>query len=183
MRRFNNKTADSLKKTEASWSNMAASWEAIENGGSCEAVSLSKAAYLQDFMQEIIPKITGENLKAMKRFMVDVISLNVGVVCDSAGEFLAELSKYHCINGHDLDLLEDLLGVTGRSDILDLLRGFKKKLPSVLESVSTEAVEKMVSGEFSIFFPQLLAFVFNFLLLPCGELFKEPSLDGEKMTS
>ena len=117
---------------------MAASRAVVTNGAKC----------FHDFIQEIAPKFTGENLKAMKRFMADVISLEIGVECDAASEFLAELSNYHSINEHDLDLLEDLLGVTGRSDILDLLSEFKKKCPAILESVSLEAVDNFVLGKF-----------------------------------
>lgn len=112
------------------------------------AVVTNRAKCFHDFIQKIVPKFTGENLKAMKRFMTDVISLKIGVECETASEFLAELSNYHCINEHDLDLLEDLLGVTGRSDILDLLSGFKKKCPAILESASLEAVDDFVLGKF-----------------------------------
>lgn len=126
--------------------NMAARKEEIQST-SCRPVFSSRAKHFQDFVQEIVPKFTEENLKAMKRFMADVISLKIGVECESAGELLAELSKYHCINEHDLDLLEDMLGVAGRNEILDLLNRFKKKCPSSLESVSSEAVEKLIPGK------------------------------------
>lgn len=126
---------------------MAASKDENANGDNCRVVFSSKAKCFNDFMQEIASKFTVENLKAMKRFMADVISLKIGVECESASELLAELTKCHCINEHDLDLLEDLLGVTGRSDILDLLRVFKKKCPSFLESLSLEKVKELVPGK------------------------------------
>lgn len=106
----------------------------------------SKARCLRDFVQEIAPNITPENLKAMKRFLRDVISLNIGVNCDSPNELMGALSTCHCINDYDLDLLEDLLGVTGRDDILDLLRDFKKKCSSVLESITEERVGGISPG-------------------------------------
>lgn len=112
-------------------------------------VAQNKARCFRDFLQEIVPKITGENLKAMKRFLRDVIPLKIGVSCDSAGELVEELLSCHCLNEYDLDLLEDLLGVTGRNDILDLLREFKRKWPTVLESTSEKAIGELVAGKLS----------------------------------
>lgn len=99
-----------------------------------------------DFLLEIVPMFTEENLTAMKRFMKDVISLKIGVECEAARDLLGELWKSHCISEHDLDLLEDLLGVSGRRDILDMLRDYKKKCPSNLESMSTEPIGELIPG-------------------------------------
>lgn len=126
---------------------MAASREESDRAFGCYPVTTSKATCLREFVQEIVSKFSGENLKAMKRFLRDVISLKIGVNCDSAGELLEELLKCHCLNKYDLDLLEDLLGVTGRNDILDLLREYKKKWPSVLESMSEKAIGELISGK------------------------------------
>lgn len=110
----------------------------------------TKATCLREFVQEIVPKFTAENLKAMKRFLRDVISLKIGEGCISAGELLEELSKCHCVNEYDLDLLEDMLGVTGRNDLLDLLREFKRKWPSVLENMSEKAMDELIPGEIQL---------------------------------
>lgn len=110
-------------------------------------VTQSKARYFRHFLQEITAKITGENLKAMKRFLRDVISMKIGVNCNSADELVEKLLRCHCLNEYDLDLLEDLLGVTGRNDLLDLLREFKRKLPPVLESTSEKAIGELVAGK------------------------------------
>lgn len=107
----------------------------------------NKAGCFRDFLQEVIAKITGENLKAMKRFLRDVISLKVGVNCNSADELVEKLLSCHCLSEYDLDLLEDLLGVTGRSDILDLLREYKRKWPPVVESTSEKAIRELVAGK------------------------------------
>lgn len=126
---------------------MAASREELDRSFGClYPATTSKFTCLRDFVQEIVPKFTGENLKAMKRFLRDVISLKIGVNCDSASELLEELLKCHCVNEYDLDLLEDLLGVTGRNDILDRLREFKKKWPSVLESMPEKAIDELIPG-------------------------------------
>lgn len=107
----------------------------------------NKAGCFRDFLQEVIAKITGENLKAMKRFLRDVISMKVGVNCNSADELVEKLLSCHCLSEYDLDLLEDLLGVTGRSDILDLLREYKRKWPPVVESTSEKAIRELVAGK------------------------------------
>ena len=107
----------------------------------------NKAGCFRDFLQEVIAKITGENLKAMKRFLRDVISLKVGVNCNSADELVEKLLSCHCLSEYDLDLLEDLLGVTGRSDSLDLLREYKRKWPPVVESTSEKAIRELVAGK------------------------------------
>lgn len=111
-----------------------------------EAVVASKARCLREFVTEIAPNITADNLKAMKRFLRGVISLNVGVECDSAGELIATLSTCHCMNDCDLDLLEDLLGVTGRDDNLNLLWDFRKKRPPSLDSIPEERVSEISPG-------------------------------------
>lgn len=110
-------------------------------------VTQSKAGYFRYFLQDITAKITGENLKAMKRFLRDVISMKIDVNCNSADELVEKLLSCHCLNEYDLDLLEDLLGVTGRNDLLDLLREFKRKLPPVLESTSENAIGELVAGK------------------------------------
>ena len=110
----------------------------------------TKARYFRDFLQEVIAKITGENLKAMKRFLRDVISLKIGVNCNSADELVEKLLSCHCLSEYDLDLLEDLLGVTGRNDILDLLREYKRKWPPVLESTSQKAIGELVAGRLKL---------------------------------
>ena len=107
----------------------------------------TKARCFRDFLQEVIAKITGENLKAMKRFLRDVISLKIGVNCNSADELVEKLLSSHCLSKFDLDLLEDLLGVTGRNDILDLLREYKRKWPPVLESTSEKVIGELVAGK------------------------------------
>lgn len=107
----------------------------------------NKARCFRDFLQEVIDKITGENLKAMKRFLRDVISLKIGVNCNSADELVEKLLSCHCLGEYDLDLLEDLLAVTGRNDILDLLREYKRKWPPVLESTSEKAIGELVAGK------------------------------------
>lgn len=107
----------------------------------------NKAGCFRDFLQEVIAKITGENLKAMKRCLRDVISMKVGVNCNSADELVEKLLSCHCLSEYDLDLLEDLLGVTGRSDILDLLREYKRKWPPVVESTSEKAIRELVAGK------------------------------------
>ena len=114
--------------------------------GSCP-VTQHKARCFRDLLQEITAKITAENLKAMKRFLRDVISLKIGVSCNSADELVEKLLSCHCLNEYDLDLLEDLLGVTGRNDILDLLREFKRKWPPVVESTSEKAIGELVAGK------------------------------------
>lgn len=126
---------------------MAASRQESDRVLGCYPVTTSKTTCLREFVQEIVPKFTGENLKAMKRFLRDVISLKIGVNCESAAELLEELLKCHCLNEYDLDLLEDLLGVAARNDILDLLREFKRKWPSVLASMSEKAIDELISGE------------------------------------
>lgn len=47
-----------------------------------------------------------------------------------------------------MDLLEDFLGVVGRSDILNYLSGFKEKCLVVFESVLIEVVENFFFGKF-----------------------------------
>ena len=149
-RRCPQKAADSHNKTEAGClSNMAARQEQWDHAFGFYPVTQNKARCFRDFLREILAKITGENLKAMKRFLRDVISLKIGVNCDSAGELVEELLSCHCLSEYDLDLLEDLLGVTGRNDILDLLREFKRKWPSVLESTSEKAIGELVAGKLS----------------------------------
>lgn len=118
--------------------------------GNCAGNQLSltnKPRYFYDFMEEVVPKFTGENVKAMKRFMRDVISMKIDAKCQTARELFEELTRRNCINEYDVDLLEDLLGVAGRSDILNILNGFKKKCPVVPEFISPEAVEKTVVGK------------------------------------
>ena len=109
-----------------------------------------KARCFRDFLQEVIAKITGENLKAMKRFLRDVISLKIGFNCNSADELVEKLLSCHCLSEYDLDLLEDLFGVTGRSDILHLLREYKRKWPPVVESTSEKAISELVAGELNL---------------------------------
>lgn len=139
---------------------MAARQEDLDRVFSCQPIPIIKATCFRDFVQEIVPKITVENLKAMKRFLRDVISLKIGVKnCDSPGGLLEELSRCHCVNECDLDMLEDLLGVTGRSDVLDMLREFKRKCPSVLESMSEETISELVPGELEF---GLISWVFKF---------------------
>lgn len=124
-----------------------------ENGGGIEYGRdghlglANKPKYFHDFVEEIVPKFSGENIKVMRRFMTDVISMKIAVECKTASEFLEELIRVNCINQYDMDLLEDLLGVAGRSDILNHLSGFKEKCPAVLESVSTEAVENLLLAQ------------------------------------
>lgn len=118
--------------------------------GNCAGNQLSltnKPRYFYDFMEEVVPKFTGENVKAMKRFMRDVISMKIDAKCQTARELFEELTRRNCINEYDVDLLEDLLGVAGRSDILNILNGFKKKCPVVPEFISPEAVEKTVVAQ------------------------------------
>ena len=110
----------------------------------------TKARYFRDFLPEVLAKITGENLKAMTRFLRDVISLKIGVNCNSADELVEKLLSCHCLSEYDLDLLEDLLGVTGRNDILDLLRKYKRKWPPVLESTSQKAIGELVAGRLKL---------------------------------
>lgn len=107
----------------------------------------NKGRCFRDFLQEVICKITGENLKAMKRFLRDVISLKIVLNCNSADELVEKLLSCHCLNEYDLDLLEDLLCVTGRNDILDLLREYKRKWPPVLETTSEKAISELVAGK------------------------------------
>ena len=100
-----------------------------------------------DLLKQIIPMVTEENVKSMKRFLRDVIWCKIGDTCESPDQLFDELTRYHCINGYDVDLLEDLFDVAGRTDILKYLHEFKRKRAAIVECSSITEVDNLTPSK------------------------------------
>ena len=100
-----------------------------------------------ELLDQVILMIDRKTLHAMKRYLSDVISLNVGSKCQEASEFIKVLAAGRCISEHDVDLLEDLLEVSGLARGLSIVRGFTKKRPSGVEFLPVEDKEHSFTGK------------------------------------
>lgn len=83
----------------------------------------------------------------MKCFLWDVILMKVGVNCNFVDEFVEKFLSCYCLSEYDLDLLEDLFGVIGWSDILDFLCEYKRKWFLVVESMLEKVICELVVGK------------------------------------
>lgn len=59
---------------------------------------VNKFKYFYDFVEEIVFKFFGENIKVMRCFMIDVILMKIVVECKIVSEFLEEFIRVNCIN-------------------------------------------------------------------------------------
>ena len=118
---------------------------ASRSGTTCKNTSKLKPLF-DEFLHKIIGEIDRKAVQAMKRYLTDVIGLQVTKNGQEPDEFVTQLRECGCISACDVDLLDDLLDVSGRNDCRQMLRDFVKRRPNAFESLCEDECLKIAAA-------------------------------------
>lgn len=103
---------------------------------------LDKNIPFNEFLKTISSLLHQEDFNVMRRFLYDIMSTRISEELANTEDLLHSLWRSRCINEDELDLLEDMLGVTNKKDVIQMLLEYKKRRSNKLSYLGLDELSQ-----------------------------------------
>lgn len=93
-----------------------------------------------EFLKTISSLLHQEDFNVMRRFLYDIMSTKISENLANSEDLLQSLWRSRCINEDELDLLQDMLGVTNKHDVIQMVLEYKKARSNKLRYLGLDEI-------------------------------------------